>query len=129
MMCCIPGQGLCIPDICHKHHKRCLWRKNLSCGEIFPYDRLSCGEGSPHDKLSVGKCLHIENKEKNQVMWRNVEQNLSCGDISPHDKCGDKSFLSLFMLFCCEICFVAIYAVLPRNLFCRDLRVFVWRKN
>ena len=25
-----------IPDICHKHHKRCLWRKNLSCGEIVP---------------------------------------------------------------------------------------------
>ena len=43
-----------IPDICHKHHKRCLWRKNLSCGENFPYDKLSCGEVSPHDKYSVG---------------------------------------------------------------------------
>ena len=29
-------------------------------------------------------------------------------------------FLSLFMLFCCKICFVAIYAVLPQNLYCRD---------
>ena len=32
---------------------------------------------------------------------------------------------------CCfflEICFVSIYAVLPRNIFCRDLRAFVWRK-
>ena len=29
-------------------------RKNLSCGENFPYDRLSCGEVSPHDKYSVG---------------------------------------------------------------------------
>ena len=43
-----------IPDICHKHHKRCLWRKNLSCGEKFSYDKLSCGEVSPHDKYSVG---------------------------------------------------------------------------
>ena len=33
-----------------------------------------------------------------------------------------------FTLFCREICFVAIYAVLWRNLFCRDLRAFVWRK-
>ena len=32
------------------------------------------------------------------------------------------------MLICCEICFVAIYAVLAQNLFCRDLRAFVWRK-
>ena len=46
--------GHIIPDICHKHHKRCLWRKNLSCGENFPYDKLSCGEVSPHDKYSVG---------------------------------------------------------------------------
>ena len=38
-------------------------------------------------------------------------------------------FLSLFMLICREICFVAIYAVLAQNLFCRDLRTFVWRKN
>ena len=37
-------------------------------------------------------------------------------------------FLSLFMLICREICFVAIYAVLAQNLSCRDLRTFVWRK-
>ena len=32
------------------------------------------------------------------------------------------------MLFCREICFVAIYAVLLRKIFCRDLRALVWRK-
>ena len=32
------------------------------------------------------------------------------------------------MLICREICFVAIYAVVAQNLFCRDLRTFVWRK-
>ena len=50
------------------------------------------------------------------------------GDISPHKKSGDKSVLSQYVLFCCKICFVEIYAVLLRNLFCRDLRAFVWRK-
>ena len=43
-----------IPDICLQHNQRCWWRKNLSCGEIFPCDRLSCGEVSPHGKCSVG---------------------------------------------------------------------------
>ena len=32
-----------------------------------------------------------------------------------------------FMLFCCKISFVAIYAVLSRNQFCYNLRTFVWR--
>ena len=36
--------------------------------------------------------------------------------------------MSLFMLICRKICFAAIYAVLAQNLFCRDLRTFVWRK-
>ena len=31
-------------------------------------------------------------------------------------------------LFCCKIFIVAIDAVLSRNLFCCDLRAFVWRK-
>ena len=33
-----------------------------------------------------------------------------------------------FMLFCCKIGFVAIYTLLLRNLFCRNLRTFEWRK-
>ena len=64
-------------------------------------------------------------------MWRqicHVETNLSCEEISPRERCGDKSDLSQFMLFCRKICFVAIYAVLSRNLFGRDLRALVWRK-
>ena len=56
-----------------------------------------------------------------------VETNLSWGEISPHEICGDKSELSQFM-FCRKICFVAIYAVLSRNIFGRDLRAFAWRK-
>ena len=36
-----------IPVICHR---RCLWRKNLSSGDFFPYDRLSCGENLSNAK-------------------------------------------------------------------------------
>ena len=48
------------------------------------------------------------------VLWRNVEKSVIWRNVS--------------MLFCCKTCFVAIYAVLSQNLFCRDLRAFVWRK-
>ena len=64
-----PPQPTPIPDICHKHHKRCLWRKNLSCGEIFPYHRLSCGDVFPYKKY---------------------EENLSHRESFPHGKCGAK---------------------------------------
>ena len=47
-----------IPDICHRHHRRCLWRTNLPCGEM-----------SPHGKFG-----------KKSVMGRSVEKNLSCGE-------------------------------------------------
>jgi len=36
--------------------------------------------------------------------------------------------LSQLTLFCCKICFVAIYAVWSQNLFSRNLRASVWRK-
>ena len=71
-----------IPDICHKHHKRCLWRKNLSCGDIFPHDRLSCGEVSPHEKCedNISRRESSPQDERGSkmwcvekfVMWRNV---------------------------------------------------------
>ena len=56
-------------------------------------------------------------------------------DISPHDK-FIRCFSGVFMLFshilCCSLgvkeFFLAIYAFLSQNLFCRDLRAFAWRK-
>ena len=33
-----------IPDICYRHHRRCLWRIVLSCVEFSSHNRLSCGE-------------------------------------------------------------------------------------
>ena len=83
---------------------------------------------SPHNKLSVEEVFPHGKYGDKSVMWRYVETNLSYGEISPHERCGDKSDLSQFMLFCRKICFVAIYAVLSRNLFGRDLLAFAWRK-
>ena len=107
-----------ILDICHKHHKRCLWRKNLPCGEISPHDRLSCAENLHSTNCQLAKCLHMVN----------VETNLSFGEISPHQKCGDNLFCLNLCCFVSKSVCVAIYAVLSRNQFCRDLRVFAWRK-
>ena len=78
--------------------------KNLPLVEIFQHGKFSFREmfppGEYRDKSVV--CLH-----KN---------------------CGNKYVLSKFLLFCREIRFVALCAVLLQNLFCRDLRTFAWRK-
>ena len=42
-----------IPHICHRHHRRCLWRKILPCGEISDWtQKLSL--------LNVEKICHME---------------------------------------------------------------------
>ena len=53
-----------IPDICHRHHRRCLWRIFLSCGEISSHDRLSCGEMLHMTDCHVEKALHMRNVKK-----------------------------------------------------------------
>ena len=70
------------------------------------------------------KALHMINLEQN-VLCREMWRNLSCGEMFPLDRLLHMNKLTFF---CCKICFVAVYAVLSRNLFCRDLRAFVWRK-
>ena len=50
----------------------------MSCGEIFPYDRLSCGEVSPHEKWEEN--LSHRKKSPHEcgakcVMWRNMEKS------------------------------------------------------
>ena len=108
-----------------------MWRnveKSVMCRN-FPHDRflhmrnekcqanLLCGGISPHDRF-----LHMSNEKCGEsVTWRNFfSSTLRLIRIS--------TFFSCILLFCCKICFVAIYAVLSRNLFCCDLRAFVWRK-
>ena len=65
---------------------------------------MSCGE-------MWNKICHVETF----LHMINVETNL---------------FLSLFMLFCRKFCFVAIFAVLPQNQFCRAFeKLCMWRKK
>ena len=95
--------------------------KNLLCEKISPQDRLSCGEIFHMTNRQLEKSLHMVDME-----IYGVKSVMTCGEISSHERCGDKSVLSQFLLFCREICFIAIYAVLLRKIFCRDLRAFVW---
>ena len=79
------------------------------------------------------------------VMWRNFRFQISkydrngeiwsfstYGEISPPLACvwcGECLHIYVkFILFCCTIVFVTIYAVLSLNMFCCDSCTFVWRK-
>ena len=102
-----------IPDICHRHHRRCLWKTNLPCGEF--HHMTNC---------QLEKCLHMENMEKNLLwgeMWRkisHVENNLHMRNVETslfyHNLCCFviKSVWLPFMLFCRQIYFVAIHTLL-----------------
>ena len=68
-------------------------------------------------------------------MWRNFKllymTNVKKSEIFPRLALCDVENVSTclqFMLFCYKIDFVLIYAVLSQNMFCRNLRNFVWRK-
>ena len=49
-------------------------------------------------------------------------------DVSPHLTCGEYFYICTCYAVLSKMGFVMIYVVLSRNLFCRDLRTFVWRK-
>ena len=93
----------------------CLWRKNMSCEHTL-------WRNSPQ---SCGEILHITDCQAEKYLHRvKIGENLPNRGIFPHERCGHKTILSQFTLFSCKICFVTNYAVLSRNLFCRDLRAF-----
>ena len=101
----ITSRVLPIPDICHRHHRRCLWRKICHVEKISPQDRLSCGEIFHMTNRQLEKCLHMVDMEKygeKSVMWR--------------------YFFTWEMWT--QICFVTILAVLSRNLFYCHIRCF-----
>ena len=82
----------------------------------------------------VEKFLHITNRQSvKRLHMVNKEKIMSCGEMWSKI-CHVETFLHVInveiYLFRHNLCcFVAIYTVLKRNLFCRDLRAFVWRKN
>ena len=57
-------------------------------------------------------------------MWRKI---YPMGEFSTWKMWTQISSVTIY-IFSCKIWFVTIYAVLSRNLFCCDLRAFVWRK-
>ena len=59
IFCLVP-----IPHICHRHHRRCLWRIFLPCGEISSHDRLSCGKILHMTDCHVENSLHMRNVKK-----------------------------------------------------------------
>ena len=54
-------------------------------------------------------------------MWR----NLSCGEMFPHDRLLHMNQLAFFFA---KSVLSQFTLLLSRNLFCSDLRAFVWRK-
>ena len=64
------------------------------------------------------------------VMWRNFKF-LHMTDVEKFEissiVCTICGILLHFTLFCCKICFLAIYAAVAKSVWC-NLRAFVWRK-
>ena len=64
-----------IPDICHKHHKQCLWRK---IGHVEKFFHMTdCHEEKFLHLRNVKKIYHIEII----LHMINVEQNVLCGEM------------------------------------------------
>ena len=63
-----------IPHICHRHHRRCLWRTTLSCGEISDFFawQLQSNVKFPHIWSNFKK-FHMADVEKSEIF--------------PHDRC------------------------------------------
>ena len=58
-----------IPHICHKHHKRCLWRKICHVENFSQMTDFHVEKFLHMTNCQSEKCLHMVNEEKNHVMW------------------------------------------------------------
>ena len=96
-----------IPHICHGHHGRCPWRKICHVEKFLHMTHCHVDKFSTSQIVTWEKFLHMQ-IVKIYVMWRNNVYNLSrilrCFVA--------KSVIFRFTLFCSEIDFVAIYALL-----------------
>ena len=95
----------------------------------FPHNRLSCGENLHMTDCHVENYLHMVNVEKNLSNrgifdMKNVDTNQFCHNL--HCLVA-KSDLLQFTLFCREICFVAIYALLCGEKL--NQKLCLWRKK
>ena len=107
-----------IPDICHKYHKLDMWRKicHVEKFQIYMHDR--CGE------IWLFSTCWVIWKISTWQMWRNLKF-LHIWHV--YDVVNVFTYVHV-MLFCLKKGFIVIYTVLLQNLFCHDLRTFVWRK-
>ena len=83
MYVCGLGVWLSIPDICHNHHIRWLWRKNCHVEKIF--HMTDCHVEKFLHMRNVKKIYHIE-KVLHMI---NVEQNVLCGEMWRNMSCGE----------------------------------------
>ena len=69
----------CTPHICHKHHKRCLWRTIRSCRErLALYARIVCYCGKQVTvgcKLYILVRIHIDTSYS-LFVWRKIQSKI-----------------------------------------------------
>ena len=120
---------------------------HLSWGEIWNFSPLIMWRQSRFlhitdvDKFEIS--LHMscgDNSDfSTSVIWRNLKflsiYHVEEIQISPQHRCREirnvsTSVMCLIFVICnfMQYAIFAIYAVLSQNLFCRDLRVYAWRK-
>ena len=125
-----------ISDICHKYHKLDMWRKicHVEKFQIYMHDR--CGEIWNFSTFGVISNFSTWQMRRNLTFLHMLSNfkffhmtDVEKSEVSPH-------LASVWCEECLNICerYALLlknwfYAVLSRNLFCRDLRTFVWRKN
>ena len=111
-----------ILDICHGHHGRCPWRKNLPCGEISPHDILLLEEILYMTDWHVEKLLHVRNVNTICKLDKWCVQFM----VFCHIKLLENPFFWRFTLFCRDF-FAVIYALLCGEKLSQKL--CLWRKK
>ena len=95
------------------------------CGEIWNFS--TCGVISNFSTWQMWRNLNFFHMSSNFrfLLMTDVETS----EISPLLACvWCGKCLHICTIYAVLLVFVAIYALLSRNLFCRELRTFVWRK-
>ena len=116
-----------------------MWRKicHVEKLQIYMHDRygeiwnfFTCGVVSYFSTWQMWRNLTFLHILSNFKFLHMIDVEIS--EVSPHLACvwcGEFLYIYVhIMLFCWKAGFVVIYAVLSRNLFCRDLCTFVGRK-
>ena len=102
------------PDICHRHHRRCLWRKICHVEKILHISDCNVEKFSIWQILmwkTFSACMYEWEMSTESVMWINFVHNIWCTVAFYTDLLQNLLFL-WFTLLCCKVCFVALHALL-----------------